>query len=266
MAIQKNYRQIKFPATWSSAYQPLNFLFDTPTENGLLYEDNDLLSIQSGVFRNSDTLLQKGDLVYVTTGAYKGYHVVNSIIAYDYIFGTPIQVYYRTETPFGLAGYNTEVKYLQPQEWQVVKVGTPNVVLANFQIEGNRDGFLECNVSGYVQGGLSEIIPPLEGSNLGGGVYEGDSTNLFITFRIVYLNTNGQSINALCAAIDSNLLLNRFVSTRKFLGESLFKNDCASTFITYISGSVIKTARLIGDAVLPRKVFNDRFNSRFIKT
>jgi hypothetical protein len=270
MAVQKNYRELTFPAKWVSAYQPLRFTFDTPTETAFLYEDNDLLSIQSGVFRNSDTLLKKGDLVYLTTGAYKGYHVVNSIISYDYIFGNPVQVYFRTETPFGLPGFITEVKYLQPQEWQVVKIGTPDTLLANFQIEGNKDGFLECNVSGYVQGGLSEIVPPIQGTNLSGGLtgifFQGVDPNLSISFRIVYSGTNGQWIYALNAGIDSNLLFNKYVSTRQFLGNELFKSGCGSSFFTYIQGVVITTVRFVGDAALPRRAFNDRFNSRFLKT
>ena len=278
MAIQKNYRQIKFPAQWVSAYQPIRYTFDVPTENGTFTDNLGFVQVDGGVFRNSDTLLQVGDLIYITVGVYKGYHTVKEVIGYSYLFGSPILVTYTLNTSFTTndGGASREIKYMQPPLFYVYKgyqdsevIGTnpyPYVQAASFLPEGNLNGFLEFNISGYVQSCLKEIVPPQQGTLLAPNIYEDNGYNLYIPFRVVFGGAFNSVHFGLCAGIESEELFSKYVSTRQYLAESIVFGECQSKFATYISGSKLRTYRVVGSEVLPRRAFNDRFNSRFLNT
>jgi hypothetical protein len=277
MPVQKNYRQLKSPRQWVSAYQPINYLFDAPTELGLFSNNGGNVQITSGVFMNSATLLKIGDLVYITAGIYKGYHTVKSIVAYSYSLGTPILVGYVINTTFTTndGAVNRDIKYMQPpvfsvfKGWQIgeVPVGVspnpyPYLKVSDFSPEGNRDGFFEFNISGYVQSALLPIVPPKKGNllNIDNGY------NLYMPFRVVFFGGFTSIHKGLCAGVDTEELFSKYVSTKQWLGESIASSTCQSIFATLISGSTLTTYRFASSYPVPRRAFNDRFNSRFLNT
>jgi hypothetical protein len=275
MAIQKNYRQLRSPRQWVSAYQPINYLFDAPTENGGFSNNGGNLQVSGGVFMNSATLLKIGDLIYITLGIYKGYHTIKSIAGYSYALGTPIIVTYTLNTVYTVADTNREIKYMQPpvfsvfKGWQTseVPIGVspnpyPYLKVSDFSPEGNRDGFFEFNISGYVQSALLPIVPPKQGSIFFGA---DNGYNLYMPFRVVFFGSFISIHRGLCAGVDTEDLFSKYISTKQYLAESIAISSCQSSFTTLISGSTLTTYRFINQ-VLPRRAFNDRFNSRFLNT
>lgn len=282
MPVQKNYRQIKCPRQWVSAYQPINYLFDAPTELCQFSNNGGNVQVSGGVFRSSATLLKIGDLVYITAGIYKGYHTVKSIAGYSYSSGTPIIAVYVLNTTFTTndGGSSREIKYMQPpvfsvfKGWQTgeVPVGVspnpyPYLKVSDFSPEGNRDGFFEFNISGYVQSALLPIVPPKQGNqfNIDNGY------NLYMPFRVVFSSTVSTNSyltihRGLCAGVDTEDLFSKYISTKQYLGESIASSSCQTIFITMISGTNLFTGRIFSNSPLPRRAFNDRFNSRFLNT
>jgi len=275
MPIQKNYRQLKSPRQWVSAYQPINYLFDAPTENGGFSNNGGNLQVSGGVFMNSATLLKIGDLIYITAGVYKGYHTIKSILGYSSSLGTPIIVVYTLNTVYTVADTNREIKYMQPpvfsvfKGWQTseVPVGVspnpyPYLKVSDFSPEGNKDGFFEFNISGYVQSALLPIVPPKQGSIFFGA---DNAYNLYMPFRVVFFGSFISIHRGLCAGVDTEELFSKYISTKQYLAESIAISSCQTTFVTLISGSTLTTNRVVNQ-VLPRRAFNDRFNSRFLNT
>jgi hypothetical protein len=282
MPIQKNYSQIKCPRQWVSAYQPINYLFDAPTENGTFTNNLGFVQVYSGVFRNLDTLLQPGDLIYITAGVYKGYHTVKQIIGYGYNSASPTSVTYTINTVFTTndGGTIRDIKYMQPpvfsvyKGWQTgeVPIGVspnpyPFLKVADFSPEGNRDGFLEINISGYVQSALLPIVPPKKGLIFFGA---DNGYNLYMPFRVVFSSTVTTKSyltihKGLCAGTDTEDLFSKYVSTKQYLAESIAISSCLTKFATYINGSILTTFRFENQSI-PRSTFNDRFNSRFLNT
>jgi hypothetical protein len=275
MPVQKNYTQLRRPRQWVSAYQPINYLFDAPTENGGFSNNGGNLQVTGGVFMNSATLLKIGDLIYITAGIYKGYHTIKSIAGYSYALGTPIIVTYTLNTVYTVADTNREIKYMQPpvfsvfKGWQTseVPIGVspnpyPYLKVSDFSPEGNRDGFFEFNISGYVQSALLPIVPPKQGSVFFGA---DNGYNLYMPFRVVFFGSFTSIHRGLCAGVDTEDLFSKYISTKQYLGESIGSSSCQSTFVTLISGSTLTTYRFVNQ-VLPRRAFNDRFNSRFLNT
>lgn len=280
MPIQKNYSQIRSPRQWVSAYQPINYLFDAPTELGNFGVSFGNLVVTSGVFMNSVTLLKIGDLVYITAGIYKGYHTIKSVGTYVYSGGTPILVSYTLNTVYTVADTARDIKYMQPpvfsvyKGWQTgeVPIGVspnpyPFLKVADFSPEGNRDGFLEVNISGYVQSALLPIVPPKKGLIFFGA---DNGYNLYMPFRVVFSTVVSSKTyltihKGLCAGIDTEDLFSKYVSTKQYLAESIAISSCLSKFATYINGSILTTYRFESQSI-PRSTFNDRFNSRFLNT
>jgi hypothetical protein len=277
MPIQKNYRQLRSPRQWVSAYQPINYLFDAPTENGTFSNNGGNVQVSGGVFMNSATLLKIGDLIYITAGVYKGYHTIKSILGYSSSLGTPIIVVYVLNTTFTTndGGSSREIKYMQPpvfsvfKGWQTseVPVGVspnpyPYLKVSDFSPEGNRDGFFEFNISGYVQSALLPIVPPKQGSVFFGA---DNGYNLYMPFRVVFFGSFTSIHRGLCAGVDTEDLFSKYISTKQYLAESIAISSCQTTFVTLISGSTLTTNRVVNQ-VLPRRAFNDRFNSRFLNT
>ena len=276
MPVQKNYRQLKSPRQWVSAYQPINYLFDAPTELGNFGVSSGNLVVTSGVFMNSVTLLKTGDLVYITAGIYKGYHTIKSVGAYAYSGGTPIIVTYTLNTTYTVADTTRDIKYMQPpvfsvfKGWQTseVPVGVspnpyPYLKVSDFSPEGNRDGFFEFNISGYVQSALLPIVPPKQGSSF----FNADNGyNLYMPFRVVFFGAFTSMHRGLCSGVDTEELFSKYVSTKQYLGESIASSTCQSIFATLISGSTLTTYRYASSYPVTRRAFNDRFNSRFLNT
>jgi hypothetical protein len=277
MPIQKNYRQLRMPRQWVSAYQPINYLFDAPTENGAFTNNGGNVQIFSGIFMNSTTLLKTGDLVYITTGIYKGYHTVKQVITYGFMFGALVSVTYTINTVFTTndGGGTREIKYMQPpvfsvfKGWQTseVPVGVspnpyPYLKVSDFSPEGNKDGFFEFNISGYVQSALLPIVPPKQGNqfNIDNGY------NLYMPFRVVFFGSFTSIHRGLCAGVDTEELFSKYISTKQYLGESIANSTCQTNFVTLISGTSLVTGRIFSNTPLPRRAFNDRFNSRFLNT
>jgi hypothetical protein len=275
MPVQKNYRQLRSPRQWVSAYQPINYLFDAPTELGNFGVSFGNLVVTSGVFMNSVTLLKIGDLVYITAGIYKGYHTIKSVGAYAYSGGTPIIVSYTLNTVYTVADTTRDIKYMQPpvfsvfKGWQTneVPVGVspnpyPYLKVSDFSPEGNRDGFFEFNISGYVQSALLPIVPPKQGNQFSFD----NGYNLYMPFRVVFFGGYTSIHRGLCSGVDTEELFSKYINTKQYLGESIANSTCQTNFITLISGTSLFTGRIFSNTPLPRRAFNDRFNSRFLNT
>jgi len=76
--IRKTYIPVSVPPKWSSVHQPIRFVYDMPMEECVLYNHSSegYLSVWSGLFMDLDVPVTVGGLVFITTGTYKGYHVV----------------------------------------------------------------------------------------------------------------------------------------------------------------------------------------------
>jgi hypothetical protein len=274
MPIQKNYRQLRSPRQWVSAYQPINYLFDAPTENATFSNSSGNLQVSGGLFMNSFTLLKTGDLVYITAGIYKGYHTIKSVGTITYLLGVPL-IMYVLNTAYTVSDTTREIKYMQPpvfsvfKGWQTneVPVGVspnpyPYLKVSDFSPEGNKDGFFEFNISGYVQSALLPIVPPKQGNqfNIDNGY------NLYMPFRVVFFGSFISIHRGLCAGVDTEELFSKYINTKQYLGESIANSTCQTNFITLISGTSLFTGRIFSNTPLPRRAFNDRFNSRFLNT
>jgi hypothetical protein len=275
MPVQKNYRQLRSPRQWVSAYQPINYLFDAPTENATFSNSSGNLQVSGGLFMNSFTLLKTGDLVYITAGIYKGYHTIKSVGTISYLFGVPL-IMYVLNTAYTVSDTTREIKYMQPpvfsvfKGWQTseVPVGVspnpyPYLKVSDFSPEGNKDGFFEFNISGYVQSALLPIVPPKQGSVFFGA---DNGYNLYMPFRVVFFGSFTSIHRGLCAGVDTEELFSKYISTKQYLGESIASSSCQSIFVTLISGSTLTNYRFASSNPVTRRAFNDRFNSRFLNT
>jgi hypothetical protein len=113
-----------------------------------------------------------------------------------------------------------------------------------------------------VQSALLPIVPPKQGSVFFGA---DNGYNLYMPFRVVFFGSFTSIHRGLCAGVDTEDLFSKYISTKQYLGESIGSSSCQSTFVTLISGSTLTTYRFVNQ-VLPRRAFNDRFNSRFLNT
>lgn len=234
MAQQTNYRLAVPPFKWNSAYHPIRFIYDMPTESCIVQDSiSGFVEVICGYFMGTIGAISVGDLIYITTGAYKGLHVVSAItdLGGSYILGTNTLV--KTVTTYG-----SEAKLAQPQVFSIYKgiVGDPNMPyskVSDLQVECNTEGYIEFDVQGYVQASLNPIIPPLEGT-LSSGYYEYIDYSLFIPFSIRRTgDEDGPFYGAQCG-ITSERLNAEFLGTDKPLMDYSFEYINGNTFKSYL--------------------------------
>lgn len=272
MPVYKIYREINIPLSVQSAHKPIIFKYDMPTESGSLNVNSGFLQIVAGTFMNNSTLLKVGDLIYVTSGQFKGYHTIRSVI--HTLIGYQIQ----TNTQVvSFPSYITDVKYATPPVWSIFKGYRSNegagfnvypyAKISDFQAEPNNEGFLEFNVSGYVQAAMPEIKEPLQGVNIGFGIFNYEE--FLMPYRIVINNSFTRMLYAVNSGLDSIDLFNTYLDGTTTMAENFFWNTCGATFTTVLSGNKLyhyRREQTSTGTTFPRRSFNNGFSSGFFNT
>jgi hypothetical protein len=272
MPVYKTYREVTIPLKVQSAHKPIIFKYDMPTEAGQLQATNGVLQITAGTFMNNSTLLKVGDLIYVTSGQFKGYHTIRSVVhtLIGYIITT-------NTTTSAFTTYITDVKYATPPVWSIFKgyrsnegagfAVYPYAKISDFQAEPNSEGFLEFNVSGYVQAAMQEITEPLQGTNIGFGIFNYEE--YLMPYRIVINNSFTRMLYAVNSGLETIDLFNTYLDGSTVMAENFFWNTCGATFTTVLSGNKLyhyRREQTSTGTTFPRRSFDDGFSSGFFKT
>jgi len=250
--ISKTYVPKAIPFNWSSAHCPIEFTYDIPTEECVLYNhaSEGYLSIWSGLFMDKDVPLIVGDLVYLTSGDYKGYHVVKKVLSYGYSGLVKTSVLFQTETLFTVSTGSTlfDVKYATPPVWNIYagyqdsEVTPPNPFpykfVSEFAPEGNSVGLITFNISGYIQSAMNELIPPVEGV-LGEGV----DYSLFMPYRITTPTAFDKIFFALNCGVDTETLNKLYIGTGKSLSAKEIEFACGASWNSYVVENEVQTIR-----------------------
>jgi hypothetical protein len=252
MSIKKIYQPITTPNQWTSAHQPIRFVYDLPTENSTLYDHNSegFLSIWSGIFMDNVDTIKVGGLVYVTTTGYKGLHVITKILGYSQSGGVVTGCFYQTSTPFTTAHSSVFVKLATPPVFSVYKGYIQGETTLNhpygyskvsdFSPDVNKDGFLDFDISGFVQAAMLPIqAPRISQSALPLTAYIDYA--LYMPYRIVIGNTFTSYFMAINGAYNSDKLSSRFVSTGIYLTDNPLEYTHGRTILSNISGLRIYT-------------------------
>lgn len=239
MAAQSDYYlPISVPPVWNSAFNPIEFIYDMPTEPAGISDVDGYMTIDTAYgFNNALIVVKVGDLLWVDGGVYRGYHVVRKVISISS---------FQTETIYTALGFEF-VKYAQPPVWEIYKgivgdLSFPFTKVADFQPEPNKEGYLSFNISGYIQSSLPIIVPPLEGT-LVSSDYRYIDTNLYTPFQILHDDTSEYTYYALNCAIETALLNSDYVDTGKALSTNPFVFQNGETWLSYIEGVTIITKR-----------------------
>jgi len=268
-----NYTIQTQPDLWASAHKPIRFVYDMPftfanfTDNNGLVRVTGLSSALAG-----GKVLVVGDLIYINGGIYKGYHTIVS--KFSNVDFTLSAVY--TANQSGIM-----IKYATPPQWQIWKgyqdsevVGTnpfPFTKVADFSPEGNAQGLLSFDISGYIKAAMPEIVPPTEGTDLG-GVFSSIEYSRFMPYRIL-IGTNPESLYfediylALNSIIESDVLNAEYLNTAKPLNSNALLFSCGTTWLTYLNDSLVQTFRFENGGTLPNSNgFSNDFSTDFLIT
>jgi len=270
MATLKNYTQLSRPPYWVSAHRPIEYLYDVPTENAIIFDQNNegFMSFWSGIFMNNPNLVQVGDLVYVVTGIYKGFHTVKSVQ------NSPTTQLIVTNTPF--TGFsNSEVKYAEPpvftimRGWKAGEVAYTNPydykVLTTFQPELNLDGQLYFDISGYIQSGLTPITHPQQGSFYSANVNRYQEFNIYFPFRLLTPTAEGVIHYGLNSGISTEELNAKYINTNTFLMQQALSWGCGLTVATILVYNIAYTYIGQDDLMQVETGFSDGFSSGFFR-
>jgi hypothetical protein len=274
MSQQLNYRVISQPKLWASAHKPIEFVYDMPTEEVFLVEiDGSLAVILPNIFAGGGLGVRTGDIIYLSASQYKGYHVVKEVFTpLIFNFETPI----RTE-PIPSIVF---AKYATPPVWQIWKgyqnsevIGANNfpfTKVADFAPEGNKDGFLEFNIGGYIKSSMNEMTPPSAGNQLG-VISISSERNYWQPYRLL-IGLSPRSLYferiyfALNSSIESDVLNAEYLNTFKPLNTNAFINSCGTTWLSFLETTGVVTYRFDEGGVLPSDSgFSDDFNNDFFK-
>ena len=250
--IRKTYIPVSVPPKWSSVHQPIRFVYDMPMEECVLYNhaSDGYLSVWSGLFMDLDVPVTVGGLVFITTGTYKGYHVVKKILGYGYSGLVKTSVLFQTETLYTTSTGGTvfDIKLATPPVWNIYagyqdsEISSPNpfpyTKVSEIQPEGNGDGLIEFNCSGYVQSAMNELSPPTEGTTGMSVDY-----SLFMPYRICTPTAFDAIYFALNSGIDTDTLNRDYVGVDKPLNSLPIEFSCGTTWLTYIEDEQVITYR-----------------------
>ena len=267
-----NYILVSSPKLWASAHKPIRFVYDMPTETaGIGGIDGFVSVLLYDTFGGGAITVTAGDLVYIPTGVYKGYHVVKEIIT---------SLIFTLETAYSVSD-TVSIKYATPPQWQIWKgyqdsevVGTnyfPFTKVADFAPEGNAEGYISFNVGGYVKSSMKPIEPPQEGTAFGSvSIYQ--DVSLWMPYRI-FIGLNPDSLYfeqiyfALNSSIESDTLNAEYLNTGKPLNTLPFINSCGATWISALSSNGVTVYRFENGGALPSGGnFNNDFNNDFFNT
>lgn len=268
-----NYILTASPKRWASAHKPIRFVYDMPFNFGNLSDNNGFLQVDMLAALAGGKTIVVGDLIYINGGAYKGYHVVKSVVS---------NIEFTLETAFVATGSGLQIKYATPPQWEIWKgyqdsevVGTnyfPYTKVADISPEGNTLGLIDFDVMGYVKSAMPTILEPTEGTSLGGGVYVEDDRSLYTPYRLL-IGTNPESLYfeliymALNSSIESDELNAEYLNTQKAMNTNAFINSCGATWLSFLGDNRVSTYRFENGGVLPSDGdFNNDFNNDFFNT
>lgn len=271
--MSNNYTIQTQPDLWASAHKPIRFVYDMPFTFANFTDNNGLVRVTglSSALAGGKTLVV-GDLIYINGGIYNGYHtIVSKVSNLDF---TVSAVY--TSNQIGIM-----IKYATPPQWQIWKgyqdsevVGAnpfPFTKVADFSPEGNTQGLLSFDISGYIKAAMPEILPPSEGTAFG-DVFLSTEYSRFMPYRIL-IGTNPESLYfediylALNSSIDSDVLNAEYVDTPKPLNTNPLIFSCGTTWLSYINGSNVITYRFENGGTLPQLAdFSNDFSNDFLIT
>lgn len=267
-----NYTIVTQPDQWASAHKPIRFVYNMPFNFGTLSDNNGRLRVVMSAALAGGKTIVAGDLIYINGGIYKGYHTVETVVNNtDFTLSTAY-----TSAFVGLV----QIKYATPPQWQLWKgyqdsevVGTnpfPFTKVADFSPEGNTVGLLSFDVSGYVKAAMPEIIPPLEGTDLG-GVFVAEDYSRFMPYRLL-IGVNPESLYfesiylALNSSIDSDVLNAEYLNTPNPLNTNPIIFSCGTTWLSFLSNTRVETYRFDNGGTKPTYSFNNDFSNDFLKT
>ena len=267
-----NYTIVTQPDKWASAHKPIRFVYNMPFNFGTLSDNNGRLRVVMSAALAGGKLIVAGDLIYINGGLYKGYHTVETVVS---------NTDFTLSTAYGSAFVGlVQIKYATPPQWQLWKgyqdsevVGTnpfPFTKVADFSPEGNTAGLLSFDVSGYVKAAMPEIIPPLEGTDLG-GVFVADDYSRFMPYRLL-IGANPESLYfesiylALNTSIDSDVLNAEYLNTPNPLNSNPIIFSCGTTWLSFLSNTRVETFRFDNGGTKPTYSFNNDFSNDFLKT
>jgi hypothetical protein len=268
--VSDNYTIITQPKLWASAHKPIEFVYDMPFQTGDVDNSGGFANVLLGSALAGGKTIVAGDIIYISSGVYLGYHVVKSVDNnLDFVL----------ETAYISFASSVTIKYATPPQWQIWKgyqdsevIGTnyfPFTKVADFAPEGNIDGYLSFNIGGYVKSAMKPIEPPLEGANVGVDIYLYSDVSLWQPYRLL-IGTNPDSLYferiylALNSSIESNVLNAEYLNTSKALNSLPFINSCGTTFVTGLTQSGVFVYRVENGGVFPNDGdFSSDFNSDF---
>lgn len=264
-----SYTLVSSPKRWASAHQPIRFLYDMPRRIGDVDDKDGYANVLLSQALAGGKAIVKGDLIYISSGVYKGYHVVKEV---------DNNLDFTLETNYISFASGVQIKYATPPVWQVWKgyqdseITTnyhPFAKVAEFSPEGNADGLLEFNISGYVQAAMHPITPQEKGF-VSGNVGVSYDWQLFMPYRLL-IGITVRSLYfediylALNSAINSDELNAEYLKTDKPLNSYPIINSCGTTFISFLGLTGVSTFRLDYGSSIPSTVFNNDFNNDFFK-
>ena len=264
-----NYTIITQPKKWASAHKPIEFVYDMPFQSGDVDNSGGFANVLLGSALAGGKTIVVGDLVYISSGVYKGYHVVKSVSNnLDFVL----------ETAYISFASSVTIKYATPPQWQIWKgyqdsevSGTnyfPFTKVADFAPEGNIDGYLSFNIGGYVKSAMKPIEPPQDGTPFS-NVYIYQDVNLWQPYRLL-IGTNPESLYfeniylALNSSIESDTLNAEYFKTQKPLSTLPFIYSCGATWFNFLETNGVTVVRVENGGTLPSNGdFNNDFNNDF---
>lgn len=264
-----NYTIVQQPKRWASAHKPIRFFYDMPFQIGDIDNSGGFANVLLSLPLAGGKTIVVGDLIYIDTNPYIGYHVVKSVSNnLDFVL----------ETAYVSFAANATVKYGTPPQWQIWKgyldsevIGFnffPFTKVADFAPEAGVNGLLEFDIMGYVKSAMAEILESLEGTSIGGGAFLENEITFYTPYRLL-IGVNPESLYfeniymALNSSIESDTLNAEYLNTDKALNTNAFINSCGTTFLSFLGTNGVTTLRLEGELPVSTGEFNNDFNNDF---
>lgn len=270
--MSNNYTLRNSPYRWTSAHKPIEFEYDMPFAFGALSDNSGFVRVVMASALAGGKTIVVGDLIYIAGGVYKGYHVIKSVVS---------NLDFTLETDYISSFPSIQIKYATPPQWQIWKgfqdtevIGTntkPFTKVADIQPEGNAQGYIAFNISGYIKSALNEITTPVEGTDLG-GVFDADALDLWTPYRIL-IGTNPNSLYfesiyyALNSSIEPDVLQSEYLNTGKPLNSYPIVFSCGTTWVSFLTDNGVEVLRFENGGTVPAdEGFNNDFNNDFFNT
>jgi hypothetical protein len=243
---------IQYPNVWSAAHYPIIFTAEPQTRTNVLIDNS--AGYARLTFSSAFTLpLNAGALIYISDGAYKGFHLIKSVnttiqvvleTLYTVNDNTAYDVNYCPTLNFTLyKGYETTEEF--PTELPLTEV-------ASFKVEINTKTIsYRWDVSGYLKS-IFTIQPPTEGIDF----------NMFNRWRLYFLGEDMGHYQVANASIPQSDFNEFYVNTGKILNsQNAIVFSCGKTIYSKLQNNVIVN-EIVEDAESEPE-FTLQFNNQF---